>query len=72
MKNMTVCVKDVLYVISIVPVVSPLRLYKFTFYKDNMTVCVKDVLYVIAIVPVVSPWGLYRFTYYKDNVLTIY
>ena len=68
---MTVCVKDVLYAIAIVPVVSPWGLYTFTYYKDNVTIYVKDVLYVIAIVPVVSPWGLYKFTYYKDNVTGI-
>ena len=34
MKNMTIYVKDVLYVIAIVLAVS--ELYKFTFYKDNV------------------------------------
>ena len=36
MKNMTVCVKDVFYVIAIVLVVSPWGLYKFNYYKDNV------------------------------------
>ena len=36
MKNVTVCVKDVFYVIAIVPVVSPRRLYRFTYYIDNV------------------------------------
>ena len=36
MKNTTVCVKDVFYVIAIVLVVSPWGLYKFNYYKDNV------------------------------------
>ena len=35
MKNMTVCVKDVFYVIAIVLVVSQWGLYKFNYNTDN-------------------------------------
>ena len=36
MKTITVCVKDVLYVIAIVLAVSTRGLYTFTYYKDNV------------------------------------
>ena len=35
-KTITVCVKDVLYVIAIVLAVSTPGHYKFTYYKDNV------------------------------------
>ena len=48
-KTITVCVKDVLYVIAIVLAVSTRGLYKFTYYKDNVVATYyrrTDIIYI--------------------------